>query len=268
MSKNAPKHAKEAFTQSQMLSQTSGDWRRATLNEYSVKQLRMAVREAVKDVNIRYQHMDSQQAEIAFNKLKASGLEVTKASPKTISGIQKQLSRSKVSANVNYKTKQELITQLQGLQKFRAFDYESEEAVTKYDEGWKSFHETITKMDGGKYSSISIEQLKDISNALDTYSDVIDSDSFKYEVFELVETANTMTPEELMENYNQSMTHEEDMFTDVNEFTAFQKQNNPAMYARLTGQKINMVDILSAMDMNGSESEVRNAMYKAAGLIR
>lgn len=267
MSKNAPKHAKEAFTQSQMLAQTSGDWRRSTLNEFSVKQLRMAVREAVKDVNMRYQQMDSKQAEVAFNKLKASGLEVTKSSPKTISGIQKQLGRAKVSANVNYKTKQELITQLQGLQKFRAFDYESDAAVNKYEKGWKSFHETITKMDGGKYADITIEQLKDISNNLDTYSDVIDSDSFKYEVFELVQTANTTTPEELMEQYNKTVPTEQ-QFTDINEFTAFQKQNDPAMFARLTGQKVNIVDIFNAMDMNGSEEEVRSAMYKAVGLIR
>lgn len=175
-------------TKSEIMSAAATATSRKELSALTVKELRIAVRESVKDVNIRMKTMESQQAQVAVNKLKIAGLEFSDAD---IGKAQKQLSRSKVSANVNFKSKAELISQLQGLKKFQRMDYESDVARAEYEAGFQNAYNSFLQSENGRrYSDISYEEFKDITNKLDTFSDVIDKETWKYEIFEAVSSAH------------------------------------------------------------------------------
>lgn len=172
---------------SEIISLASRASSRSELNQLTVKELRIAVREAVKDVNVRMKSMESEQSKVALNKLKIAGLEFSDSS---ISKAEKQMRRAKVSANVNYKSKVELMEQMKALNKFRKMDYESDVAKAEYEAGWQSAYEAFQKSDtGSRYDNISAEEFRDITNKLDTFADVIDKETWKYEIFEAVSTA-------------------------------------------------------------------------------
>lgn len=162
---------------------------RSEYRELSVQQLRTAVREAVKDVNIRAQYRESEQSQVALNKLKIAGLEV--ADRPNLEKAQKQISKRKVSANVNWKSKEELITQLQALKKYQKADTESEIAKEEYEKGFEDAYGQFLKSDkGADYSNVTLDQFKQIINKLDTFESAISKKEFKYEIFEAVKTAN------------------------------------------------------------------------------
>ena len=162
---------------------------RSEYRELSVQQLRTAVREAVKDVNIRAQYRESEQSQVALNKLKIAGLEV--ADRPNLEKSQKQISKRKVSANVNWKSKEELITQLQALKKYQKADTESEIAISEYEKGFEDAYGQFLKSDkGADYSNVTLDQFKQIINKLDTFESAISKKEFKYEIFEAVKTAN------------------------------------------------------------------------------
>lgn len=163
------------------------------LNKLTVQELRVAVRYMTNDVNERIKTMNSPQAQVAISKLKIAGLELGNRSRDTssLSAQQKQESRQKVSANVNYKSKKELIKQLQGLQKFRKTDTESDKAREEYEQGFKEAYEKFKESEmGSKYKNLSSEEFKDLVNMMDKYKNVIDK-SFKYDIFEAASTAKS-----------------------------------------------------------------------------
>lgn len=161
---------------------------RNDLRKLTVQQLRTAVREATKDVNIRARTRESEQSEIALNKLKIAGLEVEDRGDLT--RAKKQIGRSRVSANVNYKSKEELISQYQALRKYQKADTESETAIKEYEQGFEEAYEKFKNSDAGSnYSKdISLSEFKEIINKLDTFEGAISKKEFKYEVFEAVKT--------------------------------------------------------------------------------
>lgn len=166
----------------------SGSSARGDLRSLTVKELRIAVREAVKDVNTRYQYMESEQARIAYDKLKIYGMNKPKEE-----GLNEAIKREKtkvVAGNVNWKSKEELLDQLQALRKFQRFDYESPEALKSYEQEWEDAAKRFRSR-YPQYADMSTEDLKLILNTLDKYSDLIDSSSWKYELIELAKTANT-----------------------------------------------------------------------------
>lgn len=200
---------------------------RSELNKLTVKELRIAVREAVKDVNVRMKTMESEQSQVALNKLKIAGLEFSDSS---ISKAEKQMRRAKVSANVNYKSKVELMEQMKALNKFRKMDYESDVAKAEYEAGWKSAYSAFRKSKiGQRYKNISREEFREITNKLDTFADVIDKDAWKYEIFEAVSTAKRQG-----------------------------KNKNT----------IDLVSLFQSFDGGKTEDEVREAMYTSLGVIR
>lgn len=198
---------------------------RSELSQLTVKELRIAVREAVKDVNVRMQTMESAQSKVAIDKLKIAGLEMKTSD---IGKAQKQISRQKVSANVNYKSKAELMEQMKALNKFRKMDRESDIAKAEYEAGWESAYESFQKSaNGSMYPDITMEEFRDITNKLDVFEDIIDKESWKYEIFEVVATA---------------------------------KQQGSG--------KVDIVGIFRAFENGGTESQIREAMYEAAGIVR
>ena len=64
------------LSKSEIVKQAFEAQTRADLRKLTVQQLRTAVREATKDVNVRSQTRTSEQSEVALNKLKIAGLEV------------------------------------------------------------------------------------------------------------------------------------------------------------------------------------------------
>lgn len=176
------------LTKTEILQKAANASSRDEYRELSVQQLRTAVREAVKDVNIRAQYRDSEQSKVALAKLKIAGLEV-----KDIGNYEKaksQIARSRVAGNVNYKSKEQLIDQLQALKKYQRADTESEQARQEYEEGFKEAFKNFGESDAGeKYKDMDYEDFKNILNKLDTFESAISKKEFKYEIFEAVKTA-------------------------------------------------------------------------------
>lgn len=182
------------LSKSEILNEAFKAETRNDLRKLTVQQLRTAVREATKDVNIRARDRESEQAEVALNKLKTAGLEVADRS--NLTKVKKQINRSRVSANVNYKSKEQLIDQYQALRKYQKADTESEEAMKEYEKGFEEAYKKFQSSDmGSQYKNITQEEFKNIINKLDTYENAISKKEFKYEIFEAVKTFKENKPE-------------------------------------------------------------------------
>lgn len=217
------------LTKSEIVKQAFEAQTRQDLRKLTVQQLRTAVREATKDVNVRSQTRTSEQSEVALNKLKIAGLEVADRS--SLEKSKKQMKKSRLSANVNWKSKEELIDQYQALRKYQKADTESEEAMKEYEKGFSDAFEKFQKSSMGKqYSNITQSEFKNIINKLDTYESAISKKEFKYEIFEAVKT--------------------------------YKEQNN-------TGDVSNAIDkIFDAINGSATSDEAIDNMYRAIGLTR